>query len=117
MTDALIASLDRLAGGARTRIFKSEDRYTFSSMQVPDLDPDEEREFLWQVYRDHDLRLTRGGELVGEVTELGRWPFPHDDAPADAAWIGVIWTPEAWPLAREGKLDGLRLAGRPVRVG
>jgi hypothetical protein len=74
----------------------------------------------------HDM----GVHVVGEWVEVVAWPEDHSvtltkagsaprtlDFPAGTCWLGIIWTPDAWPLVKSGKIGGLSMGGKAVRVG
>lgn len=74
------------------------------------------------IYRQH------GDEIIGEVVEIVSWPFPLDvvlkgpdgdqqrTLPAGTTYVGIVWTPAAWPDVKKGKIRGLSLGGRARRV-
>lgn len=66
---------------------------------------------------------------VGTWVELMRWPYDHTititrpgeeprevDLPAGTVYMGILWDDDAWAAVKDGRLGGLSLGGRAVRV-
>lgn len=125
-------------------VFKAlaEERYTFAPLYAPDrLDAhgeyakaDEIQHSVWDYVRrgDRRIRLEHQAQnyapVIGEWVEIVCWPQPVTitlvvpgsgartvTLPAGTAWMGVIWTPAAWPLVKSGRLGGLSVGGRTKR--
>jgi 2'-5' RNA ligase len=71
----------------------------------------------------------KGDVTVGDMVEVMAWPYEHTvkmtspggeertlDMPAGTVYMGVIWDEDVWPLVKSGKIGGLSLGGRAVRV-
>ena len=71
----------------------------------------------------------KGNHTVGNVVEMAAWPYDHSivlkqadgtevkqDMPAGTVYAGVIWDADAWPLVKNGRIGGLSMGGRAVRV-
>lgn len=103
------------------------------------VDADTLQESVWEYVRasrkqDGAIKLMHGdyGEslVVGEWVDVVSWPqetevelaVPGTDEvkkvtlPPNTVYMGVVWTQEAWPLVKAGKLAGLSMGGRAVRV-
>ena len=79
---------------------------------------------LWLQHGDS------GPVTVGEWVEVTTWPYDHTiklrthpdgeerevEMPAGTVYMGIVWDEDAWPLVKAGKLGGLSLGGRAVRV-
>lgn len=66
---------------------------------------------------------------VGTWVELVRWPYDHTitltrpgeeprevNLPAGTVYMGILWDDDAWAAIKDGRLGGLSLGGRAVRV-
>ena len=122
-----------------------EKRYTLGPLYAPDrLDAHKEwvagetlQEAVWEYVRESAgngrlLNLQHkllGDVQVGEWVECMAWPYEHTikvtvpggeerelTMPAGTIYMGVIWNEESWPLVKAGKLTGLSLGGKAVRV-
>jgi hypothetical protein len=71
----------------------------------------------------------KGNHTVGNVVEMAAWPYDHSivlkqadgtevkqDMPAGTVYAGVIWDRDAWPLVKNGRIGGLSMGGKAVRV-
>jgi hypothetical protein len=91
--------------------------------------------FMQSRFDSGDNRLTlQHGDLgknrsVGNIVEMNAWPYDHtimlkqadgtevkQDMPAGTVYAGVIWDADAWPLVKNGRIGGLSMGGRAVRV-
>jgi hypothetical protein len=123
-----------------------EHRYTFGPLYAPDLldahgeytDAETLQLAQWDYVRlsassGRRLNLQHGdmGDVtVGEWVDIVSWPLPSEvtvtvpgteetkkvSLPAGTTYMGVIWDEAAWPLVKQGKIGGLSLGGRAVRV-
>lgn len=122
-----------------------EKRYTLGPLYAPNrkdahgdwVEADVLQEAVWDYVRmssdeGRALRLQHGDGtiVVGEWVEVMAWPYEHTititkageeprelTMPAGTVYMGVQWSQEAWPLVKEGKLGGLSLGGRAIKVG
>ena len=126
-------------------IAKSEaaNRYTFGPVYVPDetdlhgqaADAEILKASVWDFMERgvRDIHLQHPdnpdtAEPAGTMVELVAWPWPHTTEltkadgsteevtfPAGTPWMGVRWTPEAWPKVEAGEIGGLSMRG-PARL-
>lgn len=117
-----------------------EQRYTFGPLYTP-MEKDAHDEFataptlqkaLWSFARAGDRRIRKQHDtdnVIGEVVEQVVWPYPVEVEltipgggvrkaclPANTAFMGVVWSEEAWPLVKSGAISGYSMGGRAVRV-
>ena len=123
-----------------------ERRYTFGPLYAPNradahqeyVEPDQLQDAVHAFVRmsarkgrqihlqHHDM----GVHVVGEWVEVVAWPYDHTvtltkagekprtlSFPKGTVWMGIIWKPDAWPLVKSGKLSGLSMGGKALRVG
>ncbi len=122
-----------------------EQRYTLGPLYAPErkdahgewTDGDTLQKAVWDYVREsadagRRLNLQHGdlGDVTcGEWVEVMAWPYEHtitvtkagEDPrevvmPAGTVYMGVLWDKDTWPLVKSGKLSGLSLGGRAVRV-
>ena len=81
---------------------------------------------------DNRLNLQHGdlGEhQVGNIVECMAWPYDHtimlkqadgteveQEMPAGTVYMGIVWDEDTWPLVKNGRIGGLSMGGRAVRV-
>lgn len=109
---------------------KPEQRYTFGVVRVPndEAQADEFQDALWRFDYRTPLRK-ESGEVVGRIVEMAQWPYTRESdlmksdgavrrvaIPARAIYAGVVWTEDAWPDVKAGRISGLRLGDTAVRV-
>lgn len=117
-----------------------DQRYTFGPLYTP-MQEDAHGEFataptlqkaLWNYARSGDRRIRKQhdqGHVAGEVVEQVVWPYPVEVElsvpgqgvrkallPANTAFMGVIWSEEAWPLVKSGAISGYSMGGRAIRT-
>jgi 2'-5' RNA ligase len=124
---------------------KDEKRYTLGPLYAPNrkdahgewVEDDTLQEALWGYVRESSASGRRlniqhgdlGAVTVGEWVEAMAWPqevtvelqVPGGEVqkhtfPAGTTWMGIVWDEEAWPLVKSGKLGGLSMGGRAVRL-
>jgi hypothetical protein len=117
-----------------------EERYTFGPLYTPaEVDAHDEyvqaselQKAMWDfvragqrtVHKQHDM-----SQAIGEVVDSVVWPLPVEvelhlpgravrkaTLPAGTAYIGVVWSPDAWPAVKGGAITGYSLGGRAMRV-
>lgn len=116
-----------------------EKRYTLGILYVPSArDADDEyaeaeelQKACWDYIRSgyRGIRDTHTNVEIGELVELVSWPYEVEaeartgggevfkyKLPANTVYAGVIWSPEAWELYKQGKLRGYSLGGKAVRL-
>ncbi|MGH8896333.1 MAG: XkdF-like putative serine protease domain-containing protein [Egibacteraceae bacterium] len=122
-----------------------EKRYTFGPLYAPDrvdahaewTDGDSLQTALWEYVRESSEQGRRlnlqhedsGRSTIGEWVEAVSWPYeteieltvPGEETrkvklPAGTVYMGVVWDEAAWPAVKSGKIGGLSLGGRAVRV-
>lgn len=120
-------------------------RYTFGPLYAPErldahgeyADAADLQKALWEYVRasgaDRRINLQHedsGESTVGEWVEAVAWPYettvtiaksgeePRDvTLPAGTVYMGVVWDPKAWDEGiKKGRLNGLSLGGRALRV-
>lgn len=117
-----------------------EERYTFGPLYTPD-EADAHGEFarastiqkaMWDFARSGQRTVNKQHDTsnhIGEVVEQVVWPYPVEVElqlpgravrkamlPAGTAYVGVIWSPEAWPGVKGGAITGYSMGGRAMRV-
>ena len=119
---------------------EDERRYTLGPMYVPNTedahgewtDDTILQEALWKYVRSggRDIRLQHNREVVaGEWVEVLTWPYPikvplevpgestqQVEFPANTVFMGIVWEPWAWEMVKAGKLRGLSIGGKAVRI-
>lgn len=116
-----------------------EKRYTLGVLYVPDaVDADGEyadaetlQSACWDYVRKgyRGIRDTHTDVELGELVELISWPHEvvtktilgdgksyEMKLPAGTVYAGVVWSEEAWPLVKSGKLRGYSMGGKAVRM-
>ena len=116
-----------------------EKRYTYGPLYSPGVidahgeytDAEELQKALWDfnLGHDKDLRKQHGNQRIGKIVELHQWPFEHEaklslpggitksvNLPAGTVYAGVIWSKDAWPDVKAGRLTGYSMGGTGVRV-
>ena len=117
-----------------------EHRYTLGPLHVPGVidtqgdvsSPAVLQDALWdllkkgrtEVFRSHDKAA-----ICGHIVDGVCWPLPFDGVlgvpggeyvgtkfPAGTPFVGVKWAEEAWRDVCAGKLTGLSMGGRAIRV-
>jgi Putative phage serine protease XkdF len=115
-------------------------RFTLAPWYIPDsvdahgewADTPTVQQALWGYVRngDRQVRLQHDVSVVaGEWVEAVTWPVEvtlpmhHADGrttvehfPKGTVFLGVVWEPWAWELVQKGKLTGLSIGGKAVRV-
>lgn len=124
----------------------ADKRYTFgvvyqasNSADVPELDthgefalPDDLQAAQWDYVRkgNRNIYLQHGeaSTVIGEIVDIVTWPYEVEAnftikdkvekriIPANSVWVGVVWTEEAWPLVKSGKISGLSMGGWARRL-
>jgi len=123
-------------------VMKAADRrFTLGPLYVPDsvdsqdewTDADTLQGAVWDWVRSGDRRVYLQHDrdtVVGEWVEVMTLPEPWEvvlrdgggeetgkvEFPAGTVMLGVVWSPEAWPLVRDGKLRGYSMGGASRRV-
>jgi hypothetical protein len=143
---ALVSNSEALTYLGLQKSASAERRYSFGPLYAPlradahgeYVEPDQLQDAVHAFVRmsaakgrkihlqHHDM----GVHVVGEWVEVVAWPEDHSvtltkagsaprtlNFPAGTCWLGIIWTPDAWPLVKSGKIGGLSMGGRAVRVG
>ena len=78
----------------------------------------------------HGLHPGTEALTIGEWVEITAWPYETEvtitvpgtsevkkvKLPADTIYMGVVWDEEVWPLVKSGKIAGLSMGGKAVRV-
>lgn len=118
-----------------------EERYTFGPLFTPgEIDAHGEytqtatltkamRKFVAAGNRSVNKQHNRDAPPIGQVVDAVIWPYPAEvnlttpgreirkaTFPAGTAYIGVVWTEEAWPAVKGGAVTGYSLGGRGMRV-
>jgi len=138
--DLLLELADGAPGDATYVVSKSldEKRYTFGPLYSPGVDDahgeyaeaDDLQQALWDYFSGEDKRLRKqhGEDVIGDVVELVQWPYELDaelkvgsdvrkfKLPAGTVYAGVVWSEDAWPDVKKGKISGLSMGGRAVRI-
>jgi hypothetical protein len=122
-------------------VLKSDDekRYALGVLYSPGvadahneyIGADELQEAVWKYLHAGDLRLRKQhdrGQVIGMVVEILTlpWAITADATvgktrkklklPAGTVLVGAVFSEEAWPLVKSGKLNGWSLGGRAKRV-
>ena len=117
-----------------------EDRYTFGPMYTPgEVDAHNEytsasalQKAMWAFVRAGNRTVNKQHDestAIGEVVDCCVWPYEQEvelqlpgrevrkaTLPAGTAYVGVVWTPEAWPAVKGGSITGYSMGGRAMRV-
>lgn len=118
----------------------SEWQYTLGPIYAPDMvdahgeytDDDELYRAILNYSASDDsrrLHLQHGDQEGGKWLELMRWPYDHEiqvqradgssatkAMPAGSVYMGVLWDDGVWPAVKDGRIGGLSIGGRAVRV-
>jgi hypothetical protein len=118
---------------------KEEQRYTLSPLYPASTidhhgewaSPADLQKALWDYVQKGDRKLRRqhGREVIGEVLEIFQRPDEHlaelhqaDGSvvkkmlPAGTVYCGCRWTPEAFEEVKNGRINGLSMGGKTLRV-
>lgn len=122
-----------------------EKRYTFGPLYAPDrvdahgdhVDADDLQEAVWGYVRESAAKGRRlnlqhedsGWSTCAEWVEIVSWPYettvklrvPGEEErelvmPANTVYMGVVWDKGVWEDVKAGRIGGLSMGGRAVRV-